>query len=88
MVGIGAFAVEQFIEAAAGLWCASLGFGNERLAKVAYNQMKDFGYYHIYRHSSHGPAIELAEKLLEIAPLPMSKVLFQCSGSEANDSAI
>lgn len=77
-----------FLEGAAGLWCASLGFGNERLAKVAYDQMKDLGYYHIYRHASHGPAIELAEKLLEIAPVPMSKVLFQCSGSEANDTAI
>ncbi|MFT4115377.1 aminotransferase [Bradyrhizobium sp.] len=79
---------KRFLEGAAGLWCASLGFGNERLAKVAYDQMKDIGYYHIYRHASHGPAIELAEKLLEIAPVPMSKVLFQCSGSEANDTAI
>ena len=26
----------EFLEAAAGLWCASLGFGVERLAKVAY----------------------------------------------------
>jgi 4-aminobutyrate--pyruvate transaminase len=78
----------KHLEGAAGLWCASLGFGNERLAKVAYDQMRDIGYYHIYRSSSHGPAIELAEKLLEIAPVPMSKVLFQCSGSEANDTAI
>ena len=79
---------KKYLEGAAGLWCASLGFGNERLAKVAYNQMKEIGYYHIYRHSSHSPAIELAEKLLEMAPLPMSKVLFQCSGSEANDTAV
>jgi 4-aminobutyrate--pyruvate transaminase len=78
----------KYLEAAAGLWCASLGFGNERLARVAYNQMRDIGYYHIYRSASHGPAIELAEKLLEISPVPMSKVLFQCSGSEANDTAI
>jgi 4-aminobutyrate--pyruvate transaminase len=79
---------KKYLEGAAGLWCASLGFGNERLARVAYNQMKEIGYYHIYRHSSHGPAIELAEKLLEMAPVPMSKVLFQCSGSEANDTAV
>jgi 4-aminobutyrate--pyruvate transaminase len=79
---------KKYLEGAAGLWCASLGFGNERLARVAYNQMKEIGYYHIYRHSSHGPAIELAERLLEMAPVPMSKVLFQCSGSEANDTAV
>ena len=46
------------------------------------------GYYHLYRHRSVEPAIELAEWLLKIAPVPMARVLFQCSGSEANDTAI
>ncbi len=78
----------KFLEGAAGLWSASLGFGVERLAKVAYEQMRSLGFYQIYRSHSHGPAIELAERLLQIAPVPMSKVLFQCSGSEANDTAI
>ena len=78
----------EYLEAAAGLWCASLGFGVERLARVAYEQMCKVGYYHIYRDSSHETAIELAAKLLEIAPVPMSKVFFQCSGSEANDTAV
>src|SRR5215472_3427891 len=79
---------KSYIEGAAGLWCASLGFGNERLAQVAYEQMRDIGYYHLYRHTSHAPAIELASRLLAIAPVPMSKVLLQCSGSEANDTAV
>ena len=79
---------QAFIEGAAGLWCASLGFGVERLAKVAYDQLTKVGYYHIYRGTSNETAIDLAAKLLEIAPVPMSKVLFQCSGSEANDTAI
>ncbi len=79
---------KKFLEGAAGLWCASLGFGVERLAKAAFEAMRDIGYYHIYRSASHAPAIELAHKLIEMAPVPMSKVLFQCSGSEANDTAI
>jgi len=79
---------QQFLDAAAGLWCASLGYANERLAKVAYDQMRKLGYYHLYRGNSHEPGVELAEKLLSIAPVKMSKVLFQCSGSEANDTAI
>ncbi len=78
----------DYIEAVAGLWCASLGFSSERLAKVAYRQMRELGYYHLYRHRSNEPAIALAEKLIEIAPVPMARVLFQCSGSEANDTAI
>ena len=45
----------DYIEAVAGLWCASLGFGSERLAKVAYEQMRELGYYHLYRHRSNEP---------------------------------
>ncbi len=79
---------KAYIEAAAGLWCASLGFGNERLARVAYEAMKELGYYHIYRHASNEASIDLAEKLISIAPVPMARVLLQCSGSEANDTAV
>ena len=50
--------------------------------------MRKLGYYHTYRHRAHEASIDLAEKLIQIAPVPMSKVLFQCSGSEANDTAI
>ena len=78
----------DYIDTVAGLWCASLGFGSERLAKVAYEQMRRLGYYHLYRHRSTESAIELAEELLKIAPVPMARVVFQCSGSEANDTAV
>jgi 4-aminobutyrate--pyruvate transaminase len=50
--------------------------------------VRKLGYYHLYRHRSNEPAIELAETLLRIAPVPMARVIFQCSGSEANDTAI
>ena len=78
----------EFLDAAAGLWCASLGYASERLARVAYEQMRKLGYYHLYRGTTNEPGVDLAEKLLSIAPVPMSKVLLQCSGSEANDTAL
>ena len=79
----------RILDASAGLWCASLGFAaNERIAKVAYDQMRKLGYYQTYRGHSNDPVIDLTEKLLKLAPVPMSKVLLQCSGSEANDTAI
>ncbi len=78
----------EYIESVAGLWCASLGFSSERLAKIAYEQMRNLGYYHLYRHRSSESAIALAEQLVKIAPVPMARVIFQCSGSEANDTAI
>ena len=50
--------------------------------------MRTLGYYHLYRGTTHEAGVDLAEKLLSIAPVPMSKVRFQCSGSEANDTAL
>jgi 4-aminobutyrate---pyruvate transaminase len=79
---------KEYIEAMAGLWCASLGFDNERLAQAAYRQMQRLPFYHGFAAKSHEPQIDLAEMLIQRAPVPMSKVFFANSGSEANDSAI
>jgi 4-aminobutyrate--pyruvate transaminase len=48
--------------------------------------MRKLPFSHLFTGKSHDPAIELAEKLKEIAPVPISKVFFCNSGSEANDS--
>jgi 4-aminobutyrate--pyruvate transaminase len=71
-----------------GLWCTSLGYSNRELAEVAAEQMRKLPFTHLFSGRSHDPAIELAEKLKEIAPCPISKVFFCSSGSEANDSQI
>jgi 4-aminobutyrate---pyruvate transaminase len=79
---------KSYLEALAGLWCASLGFSERRLAEAAYRQMLKLPYYHTFSHKASDVGIELAEKLLSIAPVPMSKVFFVNSGSEANDTVV
>jgi 4-aminobutyrate--pyruvate transaminase len=79
---------KTYLEALAGLWCASLGFSERRLAEAAYRQMLKLPYYHTFFHKAHDIGIELAEKLLSIAPVEMSKVFFVNSGSEANDTVV
>ena len=78
----------RYIEGLGGLWCASLGFNEERLVEAAVRQLRKLPYYHAFGHKSSDVGIELAEKLIGFAPVPMSKVLFTNSGSEANDTAI
>jgi len=78
----------EYIEGLAGLWCTALGFGEERLVEAAAAQMRKLAYYHSFAHKAPLPTIELADKLIEIAPVPMSKVFFANSGSEANDSVV
>lgn len=77
-----------YIEGMAGLWCTSLGFSENRLVAAATKQMQELPFYHLFASKSHHPAIELAERLLAISPVPMSKVFFANSGSEANDTAV
>ncbi|HEV7252837.1 MAG TPA: aspartate aminotransferase family protein [Mesorhizobium sp.] len=78
----------RYLEAMAGLWSVALGFSEPRLVDAARMQMSTLPYYHTFTHKSHGPVIDLAEKLVQLAPVPMSKVFFTNSGSEANDAAI
>ncbi len=77
-----------YLEAASGLWCASLGFNETRLAEAAYRQLQTLPFMHLFTSRSHSPAIELAERLLRTAPSPMSKVFFANSGSEASDTVV
>lgn len=78
----------RFLEGVSGLWCASLGFSEQRLAEAAHRQMSKLPYYHLFSHRTHEPAVLLAEQLTRIAPEGLNHVLFGCSGSEANDAAI
>lgn len=79
---------KPYIEGMAGLWCTALGYSNEELVEAAREQMMKLPFSHLFTGRSHDPAIELAEKLKEIAPVPISKVFFCSSGSEANDTQV
>ena len=79
---------KKYIEGLAGLWCASLGFSEKRLVEAATKQMEALPFYHNFAHKAVEPAIELADFLVEHAPVPMSKVFFTNSGSEANDTQV
>jgi 4-aminobutyrate--pyruvate transaminase len=79
---------KAYIEGLAGLWCTSLGYSNRELAEVAHEQMLKLPFTHLFSGRSHDPAIELAEMLKEMAPMPVSKVFFCSSGSEANDTQV
>ncbi|WP_282129851.1 aspartate aminotransferase family protein [Roseobacter litoralis] len=79
---------KRYIEGMAGLWSVAVGFNESRLIDAAQNQLRKLPYYHSFSHKSHGPAIDLAERLIDMAPVQMSKVHFTNSGSEANDTIL
>jgi 4-aminobutyrate--pyruvate transaminase len=78
----------QYIEAMAGLWCTTLGYGDEELARVAYEQIKKLSFSHLFTGKSHEPGVLLADKLVGMAPFAASRAFFGNSGSDANDTQI
>ena len=78
----------KLIDGMAGLWCVQVGYGRERLARSAYEQLKHLSYYNNFFQCASIPTIDLSAKLAEILPEGMNRVFYASSGSEANDTVI
>lgn len=81
---------QRYLEGMAGLWCASLGFSESRLADAANHQLRLLPYYHSFSGKVPGPVTELVARLSAWAPteaLRRGRLLFANSGSESNDTA-
>ena len=78
----------RILDGMAGLWCVNVGYGRERLARVAYEQMKALPYYNTFFQTTTPPVAELASELAAILPEGMDRIIFNNSGSEANDTVI
>ncbi|EIM96819.1 hypothetical protein WQE_32171 [Paraburkholderia hospita] len=78
----------ELLDAFAGLWCVNTGYGHESIVKVAAEQMAKLPYATGYFHFGSQPAIELAERLVEISPQNLQHVYFSLGGSDAVDSAV
>ena len=79
---------QRYLEGMAGLWCASLGFSEKRLADAAHRQMLKLPYYHTFTGKVPGPVTDLVQALDRWSPIPGARVLFANSGSESNDTAV
>jgi 4-aminobutyrate--pyruvate transaminase len=78
----------RYIDAMAGLWCASLGFNNERLGRAAAAQYQELGYYHSFYGRTNPKAATLSKKLVDLTGLEGGKAFFVTSGSEANETMV
>ena len=77
---------KRYLEGMAGLWCTALGYGNEEVIEVAEKQMRELSYSHMFGGKTHASAIELADKLAAMVPVPDARVFLGNSGSDANDT--
>ncbi|MDH3674370.1 MAG: aminotransferase, partial [Anaerolineae bacterium] len=78
----------EYIDSMAGLWCVNVGWGREEIVSAISEQARQLAYYHSFASMANEPAIQLADRLMHIAPGRMSKVFFGNSGSDANDTNV
>ncbi|WP_378941390.1 aminotransferase [Mesorhizobium sp. ANAO-SY3R2] len=79
---------KRYIDAMAGLWCASLGFNDKRLAAAAARQYERLGFNHTFYSRTSDVTTDLAEKLVSMTGMRDGKTYFATSGSEANETMV
>ena len=77
---------KRYLDGLAGLFTVQAGYGRRELAEAAARQATELAYYPVWGYA-HIPAIELAERLAELAPGDVNRVFFTTGGSEAVESA-
>jgi putrescine---pyruvate transaminase len=77
----------RYLDATASLWYCNAGYGRTELAEVAAAQMCELAAYSTFGAYANRPALELADRLAAIAPVPDAAVFFTSGGSDAVDTA-
>ena len=88
--GSGAYVYDQhgkrYLDGLSGLFVSQIGHGRTEVAEAAARQASELAYFPLWSYA-HPKAIELAERLADLAPGDLNRVFFTTSGSEAVESA-
>jgi adenosylmethionine-8-amino-7-oxononanoate aminotransferase len=89
--GAGAYVWDQhgkrYLDGLAGLFTSQLGHGRYELGEAASKQAGELAYFPLWTYA-HPRAIELADRLADLAPGNLNRIFFTSGGSEAVESAL
>ncbi len=77
----------RYLDATASLWYANLGHGRHEIADAVAHQLRTLDAYSIFGDYANEPAIELADRLSALAPVPGSRVFLGSGGGDMIDTA-
>ena len=77
---------KRYLDGLSGLFVVQVGHGRTELAEAAAKQASELAYFPLWSYA-HPKAIELADRLADLAPGDLNRVFFTTSGSEAVESA-
>jgi L-2,4-diaminobutyrate transaminase len=78
----------EVIDGFSGMYCVNVGYGQDRIVDAMMHQARELPFFHSFAGATNPPAIQLADKLLEIAGPKMKRVFFGLSGSDANETQV
>jgi len=77
---------KRYLDGLAGLFVSQIGHGRKDVAEAAARQASEIAYFPLWSYANPR-AIELAQRLADLAPGDLNRVFFTTSGSEAVESA-
>ncbi|MEA2330682.1 MAG: adenosylmethionine---8-amino-7-oxononanoate aminotransferase [Thermoleophilaceae bacterium] len=77
----------RYIDGVSSLWCNVHGHGHPRIDAAVHEQLDRMAHSTMLG-LSHRPAIELAQRLVELAPSGLTRVFYSDSGSTATEIAL
>ncbi len=77
---------KKYLDGLSGLFVVNAGHGREQLAEAASRQAKQLAYFPLWSYA-HPNAIELSERLADLAPGDLNRIFFTTGGGEAVETA-
>lgn len=79
---------KRYIDGLASLWNVHVGHGRKEINRAVAAQMEKLAFAPTLIGPTSVPTVQLATKLVKIAPKGLSRVIFTSGGSEANETVI
>jgi adenosylmethionine-8-amino-7-oxononanoate aminotransferase len=77
---------KRYLDGLAGLFVVQAGHGRTELAEAAAKQAAELAFFPLWSYA-HPKAVELAERLADLAPGDLNRIFFTTGGAEAVESA-
>jgi putrescine---pyruvate transaminase len=77
----------RYLDGSGSLWYANAGHGREEIAARVAEQLRKLDAYQTFAEVANRPALELADRLAELAPVDDARVFLATGGGDAIDTA-
>ena len=77
----------EYLDGTASLWCVNVGHGRDEIVEAASAQMRRLASYQTFGVFANRPALDLAERLADLAPLDDPRIFLGSGGGDAIDTA-